>query len=51
LSTGTADLTLVVLTTDEEAGAVLDAEGRIIWIDLKAVQKEIDGVHEQTLKK
>jgi WD40 repeat protein len=51
LPTGTADLTLAVLTTDGEAGAVLDAEGRIIWIDLKAVWKELDGTLEPTLKK
>jgi WD40 domain-containing protein len=51
LPTGTADLTLAVLTTDGEAGAVLDAEGRIIWIDLKAVRKEFDGALEPMLKK
>jgi WD40 repeat protein len=45
LPTGTADLTLAAVTADGKAGAVLDAEGRIIWVDLMAVRKIIDGVH------
>lgn len=44
-------MTMVVLASDEEAGAILDAEGRIIWIDLKAVRKAIDGTYQQALPK
>lgn len=45
LPTGTADLTLAVMTADGQAGAVLDAEGRILWIDLKAVRTAINDTH------
>jgi len=45
LPTGTADLTLAIMTADGQASAVLDAEGRILWIDLKAVRTAINDAH------
>jgi eukaryotic-like serine/threonine-protein kinase len=44
LPTGTSDLSLVAVSSDGQASAVFDADGRIVWIDLKAAHSAIDGI-------
>jgi WD40 repeat protein len=39
---GTIDLTHVALTEDASAAAVLDTEGRIIWVDLNAIRRTVE---------
>jgi serine/threonine protein kinase/WD40 repeat protein len=41
--TGTGDLRRVAMTTGGGAAVALDAEGRLIWIDLDAARKLLDG--------
>jgi WD40 repeat protein len=41
LTTGTADLTLALVAADGRTGAVLDAEGRIILVDLDVIRSTL----------
>jgi len=42
LTIGTVDLTHVAVSSDMTAAGVVDTEGRVIWLDLKAVRATIE---------
>jgi WD40 repeat protein len=41
--TGTADLGRSAVTADGKAAVVLDFEGRMLWVDLEAARKQLEG--------